>query len=300
MMLIQRLQAYGDVEMEAPLSKKTTFRVGGKCKYFIYPKSELSLLRILDILREEQIEVKIFGKGSNILCSDDDYEGAIINLDRYFTDFYFEESGKVLVEAGCSTVLLAHEAMKHSLTGLEFASGIPGTVGGAVFMNAGAYKSDFSKIIKEVYVIKNHQICVMSREELHYSYRHSDFQTHRDWIIIGALLELTQGDQKDIRDLMDSRRKRRMDSQPLDKPCAGSMFRNPVNAQAWELIEKIGYRGKHVGGAMVSEKHANFIVNDQNATAQDVFTLVSMIQQEVKKQFDIDLITEVEKFNWKI
>lgn len=300
MKLETRLRAYGDVECDISLSKKTTFRIGGTCKYFIYPKSELSLLRILDILKEEHIEVKIFGKGSNILCSDDAYEGAIINLDRYFTDVFFEEDGTVLVQAGYSTVLLAHEAMKNSLSGLEFASGIPGTVGGALFMNAGAYKSDFSKILKEVYVYKDDCICAMSVEDLHYDYRHSDFQAHTDWIILGARLQLTHGDQKEIRDVMDSRRKRRMDSQPLDKPCAGSMFRNPLDHQAWELIEQIGYRGKQIGGAMVSSKHANFIVNEQNATASDVMALVKEIQQEVKANYGIDLITEVEKFNWKI
>ena len=300
MMLEKRLEAYGDVECNAPLSKKTTFRIGGNCRYFIYPKSELGLLRILDILKEAEVEVKIFGKGSNILCSDEDYDGAIIDLDRYFTDSYFEEDGTLVAQAGCSTVLLAHEAMKNSFSGLEFASGIPGTVGGAVFMNAGAYKSDVSKILEEVYVLRDGVITKMSTKELHFSYRHSDFQIHRDWIILGARMKLEPGDQKEIRDLMDSRRKRRMDSQPLNKPCAGSMFRNPANHQAWELIERIGFRGKRIGGAMVSEKHANFIVNEENASAKEIKALVEMIQQEVKERFDIDLITEVERFNWKI
>ena len=134
-----KLQSYGDVECRVPLSKRTTFRIGGTCKYFIYPKNELCLLRILDILEEEGIPHRIFGKGSNILCSDDDYEGAILCLDRYFTDFFFEEEGSCLVQAGASIIMLAHEAMKKSFSGLEFASGIPGTLGGAVFMNAGAY-----------------------------------------------------------------------------------------------------------------------------------------------------------------
>lgn len=249
-----KLQSYGDVECRVPLSKRTTFRIGGTCKYFIYPKNELCLLRILDILEEEGIPHRIFGKGSNILCSDDDYEGAILCLDRYFTDFFFEEEGSCLVQAGASIIMLAHEAMKKSFSGLEFASGIPGTLGGAVFMNAGAYKSDISQILKEVYILKDRSIVVMRVEELEYAYRHSIFQSHRDWIILGARLQLQLGDQKEIRDLMDSRRKRRMDSQPLDKPCAGSMFRNPKDHQAWQLIEEIGMRGTRIGGAMVSEK----------------------------------------------
>lgn len=294
-----KLRCYGDVECNVSLAKRTTFRIGGTCRYFIYPKNELCLLRILDILEEAQIPHKIIGKGSNILCSDEEYKGAIICLDRYFTDFYFEDDGSCLVQAGTSIILLAHEAMKNSFSGLEFASGIPGTVGGAVFMNAGAYKSDMSNILQEVYVLKGHTIEVMQVNELDYAYRHSIFQSHPEWIILGARLQLTKGDQKEIRDLMDSRRKRRMESQPLDKPCAGSMFRNPEDYQAWQLIEEIEMRGYRIGGAMVSEKHANFIVNEHDAKASEVAELVELIQKKVKERFDIDLITEVEKFNWK-
>lgn len=294
-----RLAPYGDVECNVALRTRTTFRIGGPCKYYIYPKNELCLLRILDILEEEHIPYKVFGKGSNILCSDDAYDGAILCLDRYFNEYTFEDDGSCVVQAGASIIMLAHEAMKHSFCGLEFASGIPGTVGGAVFMNAGAYKSDMSKILKEVYVVRNKCIETIDVSQLEYHYRHSIFQSHRDWIILGCRIQLEKGDQKEILDLMNSRRKRRMASQPLDKPSAGSMFRNPQGYQAWELIEKIGYRGKSIGGAMVSDKHANFLVNNQNASAIDVKHLVEEIQQEVKKQFDIELITEVEQFNWK-
>lgn len=294
-----KLETYGDVEINVPLSKKTTFKIGGDCKYFIYPKNEICLLRILTILKEEQIPYKVFGKGSNILCSNEYYDGAILCLDRYLNEFFFEEDGSCLVQAGMSIILLAHEAMKNAFCGLEFASGIPGTLGGALFMNAGAYKSDISSILKEVIVLKDGVIQTMKKDELDYQYRHSIFQTHPDWLILGCRLQLKKGDQKEIRDVMDSRRKRRMESQPLDKPCAGSMFRNPKEYQAWELIERIGMRGMRVGGALVSKKHANFIVNEENATAQDVIALVTLIQQEIKEKFDIDLITEVERFNWK-
>lgn len=294
-----KLETYGDVEINVPLSKKTTFKIGGDCKYFIYPKNEICLLRILTILKEEQIPYKVFGKGSNILCSNEYYDGAILCLDRYLNEFFFEEDGSCLVQAGMSIILLAHEAMKNAFCGLEFASGIPGTLGGALFMNAGAYKSDISSILKEVIVLKDGVIQTMKKEELDYQYRHSIFQAHPDWLILGCRLQLEKGDQKEIRDVMDSRRKRRMESQPLDKPCAGSMFRNPQEYQAWELIERIGMRGMRVGGALVSKKHANFIVNEENATAQDVIALVTLIQQKIKEKFDIDLITEVERFNWK-
>lgn len=293
------LQVYADVEEHVSLRKRTTFRIGGICRYFIYPKNEMCLLRVLDILEEAQVPHKIFGKGSNILCSDEPYDGAIICLDRYFTDFYFEENGSCMVQAGTSIILLAHEAMKASLRGLEFASGIPGTIGGALFMNAGAYKSDISNVLIDAYVLKGREIVVMSRDELEYKYRHSLFQKHPDWIILGCRMQLEPGDQKEIRDLMDSRRKRRMDAQPLRMPCAGSMFRNPAEHQAWELIEKVGMRGERIGDAMVSDKHANFIVNAGEASASDVMTLITEIQKAVKQQFQVELITEVEKFNWK-
>lgn len=297
--ITEKLKAYGDIECNVSLANHTTFRVGGNCKYFIYPKNELCLIRILQILKQEQIPYKVLGKGSNMLCSDDNYEGAIICLDRYFTDFSFTEDGECIVQAGCSIILLAHEAMKVSLSGLEFASGIPGTVGGAIFMNAGAYKSDMSQIIKEVFVCIDQQIVGMELETLEYAYRHSIFQKHRDWIILGCRLQLNKGNQKDIRDIMDSRRKRRMQTQPLNKPCAGSVFRNPQEHQAWKLIDEVGYRGKRCGGAMVSLKHSNFIVNEENASAKDILILIEEIQQKVKDVFDVELITEVEKFNWK-
>lgn len=299
MTLIDKLQPYADIEINESLKKHTTYRIGGMCKYFIYPKNIMCLMRIVRILKKEKLPIKIFGKGSNILCSDDDYDGVIICLDRHFTDFYFEKDGNCLVSAGMSIILLAHEAMKKSLTGLEFASGIPGTVGGALFMNAGAYKSDMSEIVQEVYVLKDDTICTMKKEELDFSYRHSIFQQHTDWIILGCRLYLQEGNQQDILDLMDSRRKRRMASQPLDKPCAGSVFRNPSEKQAWQLIEEIGLRGKTIGGAMVSNKHANFIVNENNAKATDVVELIELIQHSVKEEFGIDMITEVERFNWK-
>lgn len=299
MKLEERLYAYGDVLVREPLKKHTTFKIGGKCRCFVYPKNEICLTQILKILQAEKVAFKIFGKGSNILCSDDDFDGVIICLDRYFTDFYFQEDGTCVVQSGTSIILLAHEAMKHAFSGLEFASGIPGTVGGAVYMNAGAYKSDMSKILKEVFVYHDGICEWIPSEQLDFSYRHSIFQSHHDWIVLGACCKLEKADQKEIRDLMDSRRQRRLSSQPLNRPCAGSMFRNPEQAQAWELIEKIGFRGKSIGGAKVSDKHANFIINDKNATAKDIMELVTTIQQKVKDEFDIDLRMEVERFNWK-
>lgn len=293
-----KLRAYGEVQCDVGMHTRTTFRIGGKARYFISPMNELALIRILEILGEYQIAFKILGKGSNILFADNDYDGAIISLEKNFHTFAFEEDGTCVAQSGVSIILLAHEAMKQSLSGLEFASGIPGSVGGALYMNAGAYKSDISQLIQCVYVLKDAVMVEMEPKDLDYKYRHSLFQSHPDWVILGCRLKLVKSDQKKIKDLIDARRSRRLLSQPLDKPCAGSMFRNPEGYQAWELIEQVGLRGKRVGGAMISDKHANFIVNEDHATCQDVATLIELVQRSVKERFHVDLVLEVERFNW--
>lgn len=299
MNIAKQLKVYGDVEENRSLRLHTTFRIGGDARYVVYPKNEMCLMRIIKIVNKHKLPFKIFGKGSNILAADEPFEGVVICLDRYLNDFYFEEDGSVLAFAGTSIILLAHEAMKRSLCGLEFASGIPGTVGGAIFMNAGAYKSDTSKIIKEVLVLREQRLEWIASDQLDFFYRHSKFQEHPDWIIVAGRFQLQAGVQQEIMDLMDSRRSRRLTSQPLDKPSAGSVFRNPEQAQAWELIEKVGLRGKQIGGAKISEKHANFIINVENAKAKDVYALVKEVQQKVKEAFDVELRMEVERFNWK-
>lgn len=298
MNIVDLLKPYAELLENEPLTRHTTFRIGGVCDYFIYPKSILCLMRILRLLQERDVPYSVFGKGSNLLCSDDPYHGVVICLDRYLNNFYFEKDGTLIAEAGCSIILLAQEAMRRGLSGLEFASGIPGTLGGAMYMNAGAYKSDISACLKEVLVCRDHSLVWMKKEELDYAYRHSAFQSHPEWTIIAGKLQLAKRDQREIRSLMDARRERRMSSQPLDLPNCGSVFRNPPQHPAWQLIEEIGYRGKRVGGAMVSDKHANFIVNVGEAKARDVDRLIREIQEKISERYGIELITEVEKFNW--
>lgn len=298
MRIIEILEKNGDLELDAPLSKHTTYQIGGKAKYLVYPKNEISLMRIVALCKQENLPFKVFGKGSNLLCSDNDYDGVVICLDRYFNEFNMEEDGTCLAQAGVSIILLAHQAMQNSLSGLEFASGIPATLGGVVAMNAGAYKSNISQIIKRVYTLINDECVWLEKDMLDFAYRHSIFQQHPDWIILGVELKLQPGDQKEIRELVDARRQRRRESQPLEKPCAGSVFRNPKDFQAWELIEGCGLRGRQIGGARVSEKHANFIVNEGNATAKDIDQLVLLVQNTVFEKYGVHLKMEVEKFNW--
>ena len=295
---ISHLNEYCDVLENEPLALHTTYKVGGKARYFVYPKNEIALMRLLKEAKENQIETKIIGKGSNLLVSDDDYDGMVICLDRYFNEVIFEKN-KVSVYAGQSIIYLAHEAMKRGLSGLEFASGIPGTVGGACFMNAGAYKSEMKDVVEAVWVLKEGNCVWMSVEECEFSYRNSIFKRNPDWVILAVRFHLTPKDPLEIKELMDSRRQRRMASQPLDKPSAGSVFKNPEDMPAWKYIEESGLRGKCINGAKVSEKHANFIVNEREAKAQDIYDLIELIQKSVYEKFNVFLKAEVECFNWK-
>lgn len=295
---LRHLNEIGDVLENEPMSKHTTYRVGGKARYFVYPKNEIGLMRLLDLAKEYNIQTKIVGKGSNLLVSDEDFDGMMINLDRYFNEVIFEEN-KVSVYAGQSIIFLAHEAMKRGLSGLEFASGIPGTVGGACFMNAGAYKSELKEIVDAVWVLKDGNCVWMKPEECEFGYRTSIFKKNPSWIILAVRFNLTKKDSAEIKEIMDSRRQRRMDSQPLNKPSAGSVFKNPEDGAAWKLIDDAGLRGYMIGGAKVSEKHSNFIVNESNAKAQDILDLIELIQKSVYDKFNVSLKTEVECFNWK-
>lgn len=297
--ILERLKTYATVRENEPMRNHTTYRVGGEVAYYIMPKDIPSCTRVIELLKEEGLPYFVMGRGSNILFGDSFYEGAVINLDSTINEYYFEPDGTVIAEAGCSLINLSVQAMKHGLSGLEFASGIPGSVGGALYMNAGAYKSDMAAIVKEVNVLKDGTTTWMKKEEMEFSYRHSILQEHKDWTVLAAKFQLQPGDMEEISNLMDSRRQRRMDSQPLDYPSAGSVFRNPEEMPAWKVIDDLGLRGHQIGGAQISEKHSNFIVTvSEDAKAQDVHDLIQLVKTKAKETFDIDMHTEVEYINW--
>lgn len=294
--MLEQLKKVAAVETGVPLSSMTTLRIGGKAKYVAYPDDSVSLDSLIRIIRKNHLPFKLIGKGSNLLCSDKDYDGVIIRLEK-FNDFYIVDTS-VVAQAGCSIIAVAYAAMKAGLSGLEFASGIPGSVGGVTFMNAGAYRSSMSDVIDSVFVYRDGKFEWVPKGKCGFGYRTSVFQSHPDWIVIAIRLNLEKRDPDEIRALMDSRRERRMASQPLDRPSAGSVFRNPADVPAWKLIEGIGYRGHRIGDAQVSEKHVNFIVNDGHARAEDFLALTEEIQKLVKEKYGISLHMEVEKFNW--
>ncbi len=289
----------GKIEREVSIDKYTTYRVGGVAAALIYPKNVPSLRKLLEILKSRGILFKIIGFGSNLLFSSKHYDGILIRLDS-LDDLEFLTPYKVRVGAGYSLVKLSLQMAKRGLAGLEFAAGIPGTVGGAVFMNAGAYKSDMGYIVQDVTVLTpDLRIIKLENKEMNFHYRTSFLQTHPGYICLEVVLRLDKGNKSVIEDVIKDRRKRRMESQPLNYPSAGSVFRNPEGMYAGEMIEKLGLKGFSIGGAKVSEKHANFIINYNHATGEDIKSLIDYVQAKVKEKYQVELKVEQEFVNWE-
>lgn len=289
----------GKVEENVSLKKYTTYRCGGTARCVVYPKNVDALGDLLKILNTEKIKYKIIGNGSNLLFSDNLYDGVLIKLNE-FDDIEFFSKNKIRVGAGYSLIKLSLGAAKKGLTGLEFASGIPGTVGGAIYMNAGAYKSDMGYIVESVKVLTpEYKIISLENKELDFHYRSSFFQKHKGYICLEVILKLNVGKREAIEEVIRERRKRRIESQPLEYPSAGSVFRNPEGNFAGKLIEDAGLKGTTHGGAMISDKHANFVVNYKKATASDIKYLIDEAHDKVLKEFGIDLHCEQEFVNWE-
>lgn len=287
----------GRIEENISLKKYTTYKVGGKSRCVVYPKNVDKLVKLIKLLNQNDIKYKIIGNGSNLLFSDKDYDGILIKLVD-FDDIEINDN-RIKVGAGYSLMKLSRIAMKNSLTGLEFAAGIPGTVGGAVFMNAGAYKSDMGYIVKSVKVLTpDYRIIELENRELDFHYRTSYLKKHPKYICLEAVIKLEHGSKSAIENLMKERLKRRMSSQPLNYPSAGSVFRNPKDMFAGELIENLGLKGMKHNGAMISDKHANFIVNTGNAKSEDIKYLIDYAYNKVKEKYNVEMVVEQEFVNW--
>lgn len=288
----------GKVLCDEPLKKYNTYKIGGIAKCIVFPKNEEKLLTLLKIIKDNNIKYKILGKGSNVIFSSKPYDGIIIKLDEF--NYMRLDDTVVTVGAGYSLMKLALEMTKKGLSGLEFATGIPGSVGGAVFMNAGAYKSDMGYVVSEIKAISpDLKIVTLYNKDLDFHYRTSFLQKYPDYICIEAKLVLKNGDKKEMLEIIEDRKQRRLMSQPLEYPSAGSVFRNPQDIPAGKLIEDIGLKGKTIGGAMVSKKHANFIINYNNATSEDIYNLINTVKEEVKNKTGVELKQEQEFVNWE-
>ena len=289
----------GKIDTNVSLKKCTTYRVGGNAKYIAYPKDVNSLVKLIKYLKNKNIKYKILGNGSNLLFSEKEYDGVLIKLSE-FDYLEFIGKTKLRVGAGFNLIKLSLVTAKKGLTGLEFASGIPGTVGGSVFMNAGAYKSDMGYVVETVKVLTpDEKIINLENKEMDFHYRTSFLKKHPDYICLEVVIKLRKGKKEAIEALIKDRRERRLASQPLEYPSAGSVFRNPEDNFAGKLIEDSGLKGEKHGGAMISSKHANFIVNYKNAKADDIKYLIELAHDKVKENYDIDLKIEQEFVNWE-
>ncbi len=291
--LKQQLQAAGIPYREnEPLAAHCTFKIGGPAQVFVQPEREEQLCRAIALCKQQRTRYYVLGNGSNILFADEGYQGAVLDVSALHS--VVEVNGTTLCAgAGVRLSTLCKAALEHALTGLEFAYGIPGTVGGAVYMNAGAYGGEMKDVLIECrHIDSDGNLGSLKGEELGLSYRTSAYE-HNGYIITTLVMKLKKGDKTEIKAKMQELLQRRKDKQPLEYPSAGSTFKRPVGYFAGGLIEECGLKGCSVGGAQVSEKHAGFIINKGGATAQDVLDLIKYVQDRVYEERGIHLEPEV-------
>lgn len=280
------------VLVDEPMHTHTTFKVGGKADYYIMPHTIEEIKSLILYLKEQNMPFCVIGNGSNLLVSDKGYHGAIIRIYKNFNQIKINQSS-IEVQAGALLSDIAAKACEAGLKNFEFAAGIPGTIGGAAVMNAGAYGGEMQQVLTNVTVIDEEgTIKTLSNEELQFGYRTSVISTNH-YTVLEAQIGLECGDCTEIKAMIDDYGQRRADKQPLEYPSAGSTFKRPKGYFAGKLIMDAGLRGYSIGGAQVSEKHCGFIINKNNATAKDVIQLIQYVQNQVWEQFGVKLETEV-------
>lgn len=282
-----------DARKDEPMNRHTSFKIGGTADTYIKVNNLSKLSTILKECSESDVDYMLIGNGSNLLVSDEGIRGVVIRLDGDFRQISLIDDNTIYCGAGASLASLCKFALKCGLTGLEFAWGIPGTVGGAVFMNAGAYDGEMKNVVYSVsHISPDGRIGRVEKDDLQFGYRTSVYRTN-NMIITGVVLKLEKGAQSDIQHKMDDFLERRSSKQPLDYPSAGSVFKRPEGNYAGALIEKCGLKGKMCGGAQVSDKHAGFIINRKNATAKDVRDLIGEVQNCVAEKTGYKLECEL-------
>ena len=294
-MIEEYLKSHGEYYNDKCFKDLTTVKIGGHIKHFILPYTIEDLKDIIGFLKTNKVPFKVLGNGSNLICGESLYDGVVICLKKL--NGYEISNDEAYIEAGVLAPSIANTLCKMGLSCLEFAGGIPGTIGGLIYMNAGAYKGSMSDIINEVLVLKDDELVWLNNQECKFAYRNSIFKEHPHWVILACKIKLVKKSSEAIEELMADRLSRRKKTQPLDKPSAGSTFRNPEGGFAWELIDGINYRGYSKNGASVSEKHSNFIVNNGGASSEDYLGIAYEIIDKVKAKYGIKLVMEVEKFN---
>ena len=284
-----------DLEMvcDEPMSAHTSFRIGGPARRMAFPATKAQLVLLVSFAKECGAETLVIGNGTNLLAPDEGLDRLVIDLSRRMTAIREGEHGVLEADAGVRLSRLAEQARKMGLTGLEFAHGIPGTLGGAVCMNAGAYDGEMRQVVESVTALYDDGVRTLGREELDFGYRRSVFTRDTGAVVLSAKLRLRPGDPEAIRARMEELMARRKKSQPLEYPSAGSTFKRPEGYYAGTLIDQCGLKGRAVGGAQVSEKHAGFIINRGGATSADVRELIRQVQETVWAEKGVQLEPEV-------
>ena len=299
--VIQALRKFVPEEnicLQESMASHTTFRIGGLADCFVQLENTEQLIKVQKYLSQVGVPFFVLGNGSNLLVSDAGFRGVILQIGSKMNRVTVE--GNVIVaQAGASMAQIARTAMEHELTGMEFASGIPGTIGGGVVMNAGAYGGELSQIVTQVNVVNSEGgIMELDNETMEFGYRTSTIRNN-PFTVTEVILRLEKGDRQQIRERMEELAARRREKQPLEYPSAGSTFKRPAGHYAGQLIMEAGLRGFQCGGAKVSDKHCGFVINTGNATAEDVRKLIREVQARVKDQFNVDLETEVLFLGWE-
>jgi UDP-N-acetylmuramate dehydrogenase len=279
----------GSITVDEPMSKHTWMKVGGPADFYIEPLDKQDLITIVNYFQEHQYTWFVLGRGSNVLVSDDGIRGAVINVEQALSKIYID-SGLVFAEAGVRLTKFVDFCIQNELAGVETLAGIPGTIGGAVVMNAGAHQSEISDHLVDVEVIRNGKTRQVNKEQGQFSYRQSGFTSD---VVLGASFMLQRGDKEQLTAARREFILRRNETQPLEHPNLGSMFKNPLNTFAAKLIEQAGLKGKRVGDAQISEKHANFIVNLEHANADDILKLIDLVKRTVHQNSGVQLEVEV-------
>ena len=289
----------GEMIEDEPMYKHTTYKVGGPARIYLKVKDVDSLIKTIKYCGKHRVKYLVIGRGSNLLFSDREYEGLIISLNECFNEIKVNGS-TMIAQAGVPMISLSYQAAKIGLSGFEFMGGIPGSIGGGIYMNAGAYKYGLASVVKTVTLLnEKHEVVTFNNEQMDFSYRHSICQDNRKLIVLEVTFELTAKSPDEIKAVLDKRKERRMSSQPWNMPSAGSVFRNPQDKPAWQYIDECGLRGYEIGGAQVSPKHSNFIVNNGYASAKDIYDLIMLVQEKVNEKFGVKLRREVGLINWE-
>lgn len=283
---------FGEVLFNEEMKKHTTFEIGGPCDVMLIPEKEDQVVNALRVIKEKGFSYMVIGNGSNLLISDKGLRKVIIKLGEAFSDLKIEGE-KLTVQAGAELSKVAKDSIEKNLAGMEYVSGIPGNIGGAITMNAGAYGGEMKDIVESVKVLgQDLQIHTYSNEEMHFSYRHSRVQ-EEDLIVLEVVLSLKEGNPDEIKELYDSLTERREDKQPLEYASAGSTFKRPEGYYAGKLIDDAGLRGYRYKNAMVSEKHCGFVINVGGSTCEEVLHVIHHIQKEIYDKYRVELQPEV-------